>query len=80
MKVCRRAPTRHPRQSVAMGKGDNALRLRETNGVGVVTVFTEVVVPSAVVTIPPGQTVPNGVSRLKLMTEVAAMGEWGGPG
>ena len=63
-----------------MGKGDNALRLCETNGVGVVAVFTEVLAPSAVVTILPGWTVPNRVSGLKLMTEAAVVGEWSGPG
>ena len=65
---------------MTMGEGDNALRLRETKGVGVVAVFTEVVTPSAVVTIPPGRTVPDCVFGLKLMTEAAAVGEWSGPG
>ena len=63
-----------------MGEGNNALRLRETNGVGVVAVFTEMVASSAIVTIPPGGAVPNRVFGLELMTEVAAMGEWSGSG
>ena len=65
---------------MAMGKGNNALRLRETNGVGVVAVFTEMVASSAVVTIPSGRAVPNRVFGLELMAEAAAVGEWCGSG
>ena len=78
MEVCRRTPTCHPRQCVAMGKGNNALRLRETNGMGVVAVFAEVVASTAVMTVLPGWAVPNRVLGLKLTAEAAAVGEWSG--
>ena len=61
-----------------MGERNYALRLRETDGVGVVTVFAKMVVSSAVVTIPSSGTVPNRVFGLELMAEAAAMGEWSG--
>ena len=63
-----------------MSERDNALRLCETNGVGVVAVFTEVVASLAVVTVPPGRAVPNCVLGLELTAEAAAVGEWSGPG
>ena len=62
-----------------MGERNNALRLRETNGVGVVAVFAEVVATLAVVTVPPSRAVPNRVFGLELMAEAAAVGEWSGP-
>ena len=75
-----RTPACHPRQCMVMSKGDNALRLRETNGVGVVAVLTEVIASSAVMAVLPGRAVPNRVFGLELMAEATAMGEWGGSG
>ena len=63
---------------MAMCEGNNALRLRETNGMGVVAVFAEVVASTAVMTILPGRTVPNRVLGLELTAEAAAVGEWSG--
>ena len=63
-----------------MGEGDNALRFCETDGVGVVAVFAKMIASSAVVTIPPGRTVPDRVFGLELVAEAAAMGEWSGSG
>ena len=80
VEVCRRTPTCHPRQCVTMGEGNDALRLRETNGVRVVAVLTEMVASPAVVTVPPGGAVPNCVLGLKLAADAAAVGEWGGSG
>ena len=78
MEVCSWAPTCHPRQCVTVSEGDDALRLCETKGVGVVTVFAEVVASMAVVKILPGRTVPDRVLRLELTTEAAAVGEGSG--
>ena len=80
MEVCSWAPTCHPRQCVTVSEGDDALRLCETKGVGVVAVFAEVVTSTAVVTVPPGRTVPDRVFGLELMTEAATVGEWSGSG
>ena len=61
-----------------MSERDDALQLREAKGVGIVAVFAEVVVSTAVMTIPPGRTVPDRVLGLELMAEAAAVGEWSG--
>ena len=78
MEVCCRTPTRHPRQCVAMSERDDALRLREAKGVGVVAVLTTMVASPTIVTVLACWTVPDRVSGLKLTTDAAAVGEGGG--
>ena len=61
-----------------MSEGNNALRLREAEGVGVVAVLAEMVASSAIVTILSGRAVPDRVLGLELTTEAATVGEWSG--
>ena len=63
---------------MTMSEGNNALRLREAEGVGVVAVLAEMVASPAVVTILSGQAVPDRVLGLELTAEAAAVGEWSG--
>ena len=61
-----------------MSKWDHALRLGETDGVGVVAVLAEVVTSTAVVTVLASRTIPDRVLGLELSTEAAAMGKRSG--
>ena len=68
----------HPTSGATMGERNNALRLGETNRVGVRAVGVFVITSLAVEAVLANWALPDGVGRVKLFTEVAAVWEWKG--
>ena len=78
VECCCRTPAAHPTGGAAMGKGNYALGLGETDRVGVRASVVFVVAPLAVVTISANWTFPDGVGGVKLFAKAAAVREWEG--
>ena len=78
MKCPCRTPAAHPAGGAAMGKRNYALRLCEANRVGIRAVGVFVIAPLAVVAVLANWAFPDGVVRVELFTEAAAV--WKGKG
>ena len=61
-----------------MGKRDYALRLGETNGVGVQAVGVLVITPLAVEAVRTNRTLPDSVGGVELFTKAAPVWKWEG--
>ena len=73
-----RTPAAHPAGGAVMGERDYALRFGETNRVGVRAIGVCVIAPLAVVAVLSNWAVPDGVGRVELSTEAAAVWNWKG--
>ena len=78
VKCPRRAPAAHPAGGTAMGKRNHALRLGETDGVGVRAIGVFVITPLAVEAVCANWAFSDGVGRVELFTEAAAVWKWEG--